>query len=282
MEAGQAERALTAFWDGLEACYNGYRASVFETRARDLVGRAGIEAGARVLDLGTGTGIAAFEALEKVGPNGLVVGIDTSDGLLRVARREAGRGHVPNVEFMQTSMTSLALPDDAFDYVIGNYAVCCSTSYETTLGEAYRVLRSGGRLTYNHAGPHPHPVAMAFKDLMERHRVEKPSADLQRFREADTLVEEGWAKYKDPFVALEALKTATFREAAATISSERLVYPSPEDYLDYKLMGSVEFEALPPENQVAFRDAVRKALRPYLTDEGLVLEQEVLTFNGVK
>lgn len=282
MEAAEVERALVAAWNGLESCYNACRGRVFETRARDLVERAEIQEGSHLLDLGTGTGIAAFRAREKIGPSGQVVGIDASTGLLRAARREARRRAATNVDFLQTSMIAVALPGDIFDRVVGNYSVCCSPSYETTLQEAHRVLRSGGTLAYNHEGPHPHPVATTLKDLLESHRVKEPSADLRRVREASAFVEEQMLPYKDPFGALEALKAAGFRDTVANVSSERLVYASVEHYLDYKLMGSVELAALPPEGRLALRDAARKALRPYVANGGIVLEQEVLTLHGVK
>lgn len=282
MDAIDVERALEAAWNGLESCYNPCRGWVFERRAKDLVQRAEITEGSQVLDLGTGTGIAAFCAREKAGRDGRVVGIDASAGLLQVARREARRRATTNVDFLRTSMLALALPGDAFDRVIGNYSVCCSPSYETTLREAHRVLRSGGTLIYNHEGPHPHPAATTLKELLESHRVEDPPPELRSVREANSFVEAQMLPYKDPSEALEAVKAAGFRDAIAAVSSECLVFASPEAYLDYKLTGSLELAALTPDARRAFRDAARTSLCPHVADGGIVLEQEVLTLHGVK
>ncbi len=282
LEPDDAEKVLTAVWNGLEVTYNRYRAWVFEKRAENLVAAAGIGESDEVLDLGTGTGIAAFKALEKVGPRGRVVGVDTSEGLLGVAKREASMRKASNVEFKRMSMTSLELPEDAFDGVIGNYTLCCSTSYEGVLREAYRVLRRGGSLTYNHEGPHQHSVVTIFNDILAKYKVGDPSRDLVRFREANTMVEEGWAAYKDPFVALEAVRLAGFTDYSASVSFERLVYPSVEDYLDYKMMGSVELEAMSTQDKEAFKRELTASLKPLLSEEGLVLRQEVLTLSGTK
>lgn len=282
MEPAVAEAVLATVWNGLDATYNRYRAWVFSTRAEDLVTAAGIEEGDEVLDLGTGTGIAVFKALERVGPRGRVVGVDTSEGLLRVAEGEASRRKARNVEFRRMSMTSLDLPDDAFDHVIGNYTLCCSTSYEGTLREAHRVLRRGGSLTYNHEGPHQHPVVKIFNDLLAKYKVKDPTDELRRFREANTMVEEGWAAYQDPFVALEAVGSAGFTDRSASISFERLVYPSLQDYLDYKMMGSVELEAMSPHDREEFKRELTASLKPFLSDEELVLKQEVLILVGSK
>lgn len=282
MDTAEADRIRRNSWDGLERCYDACRRAVFEPRARELVGRADLAQGARVLDLGTGTGIAAFEAIRRVGPRGHVVGSDTSPGLLAAAQREARERGVRNLGFVQTSMTALAIPDDVFDGVVANFSLCCSHDYEATLREARRVLRAGGTLTYNHDGPLLNPIDAAYKEILEQHRLSDPPTHLRRLREATALIDEGWSEYKDPATALAALQTAGFREATATLSLERREHRTPEEYLDYKLTGSVEVEALSPDRRVELRNALREALRPHLKEDGLVLEQQVLTLQGTK
>ncbi len=277
-----AEGVLADVWDSLDVTYDRFRGWVFDARAKNLVAAAGIRVGDEVLDLGTGTGIAAFRALERVGQTGRVVGVDTSEGLLRVAEGEARRRKAQNVEFVRMSMTTLDLPDSAFDHVIGNYTLCCSTSYEGALGEAHRVLRTGGRLTYNHEGPHPHPVVKIFNDTLAKYKVEDPPEGLGRFREANTLVEEGWAPFKDPFMALEAVMKAGFSGCSASITFERLVYPSLQDYLDYKMMGSVELAAMSSRDRGEFERELTASLSPFVSKGGLVLRQEVITLIGNK
>jgi len=159
MDGNEAERILSGLFNDsaetYDCCGDG---AVLEPLAGVLVRRADVEEGSRVLDLGTGTGVAAFEALERVGPKGYVLGIDMADGLLARAREKAQKRNVKNVEFRAMSMGSLDLPDDSFDRVIGNFSLCCTCFYERAVAEAFRVLKPGGRLTYNHWGRGESPV----------------------------------------------------------------------------------------------------------------------------
>lgn len=123
----------------------GYRDSDWHRRsARRLVDLCLLKPDDRVLDLGTGTGFAALHAAEQVGAGGHVLGVDISEGMLREARRDAAEAGLTNVAFVHQDATSLPdLADNSFD------VVTCATSLlyipiAEGLGEARRVLRSGG------------------------------------------------------------------------------------------------------------------------------------------
>ncbi len=282
LELRQAEVVLVKLWDKIADHYDQYRARVFEPPAKELVMRAGIEKGSRVLDIGTGTGIAALEALEKVGSEGYVLGVDSSEGLVAVAQKKAQMKGGENLEFRRVTMASLDLPGDSFDHVIGNYSVCCTPRYERAVEEAYRVLRQGGRFSYNHEGPHEHPVTTVFKKMLARHQVKQPSSDTMQVREASALLEARWGRFKDPFLALQALEAAGFRNREATVTFERRIYSELDDYLDYKLVGSVEIPEMGQQREEKLREDLLSSLSPFLSGGGLVLNLEVLYLSGHK
>ena len=107
---------------------------------------AGLKAGERVLDLGSGGGIDCFLAARQVGLEGHVVGLDMTSDMLALARRNADTLGISNVEFIEGEMENIPLPDASVDVVISNCVVCLSPDKEAVAREAFRVLVPGGRI----------------------------------------------------------------------------------------------------------------------------------------
>jgi ubiquinone/menaquinone biosynthesis C-methylase UbiE len=107
---------------------------------------ATLQPGEVVVDLGSGGGLDAFLAARKVGPTGYVYGVDMTDDMLELARRNAEKAGVPNVEFRKGNIEAMPLPDASVDVIISNCVINLSPDKAQTLGEAFRVLRPGGRL----------------------------------------------------------------------------------------------------------------------------------------
>ena len=115
--------------------------------AARLVALAGLALDNHVLDVGAGTGIVAFRAAAAMGPSGRVVGIDLSDGMLKVARQNAiAKGLADRVEFRKMDAESLECSDGSFDAVLSLFALRHFPHPEMALQEMHRVLRPGGRL----------------------------------------------------------------------------------------------------------------------------------------
>jgi arsenite methyltransferase len=98
-----------------------------------------------VLDLGSGGGIDALLSAKRVGPTGRVYGLDTTDQMLALARRNAAEAGAGNVEFLKGDMERIPLPDASVDVIISNCVINLSADKGQVLREAYRVLRPGGR-----------------------------------------------------------------------------------------------------------------------------------------
>jgi SAM-dependent methyltransferase len=107
---------------------------------------AALEAGEVVLDLGSGAGLDVMLAARKVGPSGFVYGVDMTDEMLALATRNAARAGATNVEFRKGHIEDIPLPDRTVDVIISNCVVNLSPDKSQVLGEAFRVLRAGGRL----------------------------------------------------------------------------------------------------------------------------------------
>lgn len=100
--------------------------------------------GQRILDAGCGPGFYVAELAAKVGPGGLVVGVDRSSDMLGLAAaRSAGRS---NVEFREGEATALPVRDEEFDAAVSVQMLEYLTEVDAALAELHRALRPGGRL----------------------------------------------------------------------------------------------------------------------------------------
>ncbi|MEE8389734.1 MAG: arsenite methyltransferase [Anaerolineae bacterium] len=107
---------------------------------------AELQPGEAVLDLGSGGGIDCFLAAKKVGPEGRVIGLDMTTDMIRLARRNAKKVGATNVDFRYGEMEDMPLPDESMDVIISNCVINLSPDKDAVFGEAYRVLRPGGRM----------------------------------------------------------------------------------------------------------------------------------------
>ena len=107
---------------------------------------ADLREGEVVLDLGSGGGIDVLLSARRVGPRGRVYGLDMTDEMLELARRNAAEAGAVNVEFLAGRIEEVPLPDASVDVIISNCVVNLSPDKPAVLAEAHRVLRGGGRL----------------------------------------------------------------------------------------------------------------------------------------
>jgi SAM-dependent methyltransferase len=107
---------------------------------------ASLQPGEVVLDLGSGGGLDVLLAAQRVGSTGRAYGVDTTPAMIDLARRNAARAGVTNVEFLPGDLEDLPLPDEAVDVIISNCVVNLTPDKDRALRQAFRVLRPGGRL----------------------------------------------------------------------------------------------------------------------------------------
>ncbi len=98
-----------------------------------------------VLDLGSGGGIDVLLSAKRVGPTGKAYGLDMTDEMLELARKNAAAAGATNVEFLKGDIESVPLPDASVDVIISNCVINLAADKRKVLREAFRVLRPGGR-----------------------------------------------------------------------------------------------------------------------------------------
>ena len=179
--------------------------------AAEVVRRARLEPGERVLDAGTGTGIGAAAAL-AAGCG--VTGVDAAPGMLAIARRS-----VPGATFVEADFAALPFDDGGFDAVIAVHALHFAADAVGALVEWRRVTRPGGRLSISWPGPWEATAAPIYQPIHRRFGI-------GRFRHAPDLaarmadvVAAGWSSIEtdaDRSIAIRLTKDEDFDRWMAT------------------------------------------------------------------
>ena len=108
---------------------------------------AKVTKGDTVLDLGSGAGFDCFLASPLVGETGKVIGVDMTDEMLHLAKKNAKKGGYQNVEFIKGDIEDLPVAHDSVDLIISNCVINLSTDKAQVFKEAYRVLKPGGEMS---------------------------------------------------------------------------------------------------------------------------------------
>jgi N-acetylglutamate synthase-like GNAT family acetyltransferase/SAM-dependent methyltransferase len=172
---------------------------------------AELRSGDVALDLGSGGGLDVLLSARRVGPAGRAIGLDTTPEMLALARDHAREAGASNVDFLEGEMEAIPLPEGSVDVVVSNCVLNLSPDKRRAFGEAFRVLKPGGRLAISDVVlRRPLPVAV-------RERVEAwigcvaGALTIERY---DALLREVG------FEAVEIVATRTFgREDLRTVAT---------------------------------------------------------------
>jgi arsenite methyltransferase len=110
------------------------------------VAMAEMKEGDVVLDLGSGAGFDCFLAARRVGERGKVIGVDMVSEMVAKAEKNAAKYEYQNVEFKLGEIEKLPAEDNSVDIVISNCVINLSPDKDQVFAEAYRILKSGGKM----------------------------------------------------------------------------------------------------------------------------------------
>jgi ubiquinone/menaquinone biosynthesis C-methylase UbiE len=196
-------------YDRVAETYERVRAPLTAAVAADLIALAEAGAGARVLDVGTGTGVAADAATRAVGSEGVAVGVDIAPSMLAVARHAR-----PGLRLAGAEANQLPFRDATFDVVTANFVLQEFKRYDTAMFDLLRVLKPGGRLAASTWTVEEDELQRTWRSLVEA----TVSKEMVRSAYADAV------PWWDRFGAPDTLKDTLHDTGLRGIKIERRAY----------------------------------------------------------
>jgi ubiquinone/menaquinone biosynthesis C-methylase UbiE len=234
--------------------------------AADLVERAGVRRGDRVLDVACGTGVVARVAAERVRAEGSVTGLDINPAMLEVARSKSA-----DVNFVRGSALTLPFDDGGFDVVLCQLGLQFFPNRAPALAQMHRVLTDGGRLGLSVYGPiEDNPGTLALAQALDHH-LGTGASQTKRAEHVlayTTLVE-------------KLVRDAGFQDVVITTETKIVRFPSTAEWVQIQLtatpLASLLAEQLArPRTTERITASVVESLGRYEVDGGaLEFPQEV-------
>ena len=230
-----------------------------------LVDLARIQSGHRVLDVATGLGEPAFTAARRVGPNGSVMATDLSPAMLALAREEAARLGLRNVEFREMDAEEPDLAAHSFDAALCRWMLMFLPRLDIALTRLRQLLVPGGRFAAAVWGP-PEKVPFASLPMGIVRRVLRltppPAGTPGTFSLAD---DRGLER---------SFEQAGFTEVVIERHTVTFEYPSVENFIDERQATSANIrillaDASPPDRATIWQ-AVAQAVLEYRDAEGVL------------
>ena len=277
MTPEEAERIVQAQWDLDVEAWKAHWVPIFRRFAHDLVVDAGISAGQVVLDVGTGTGVAAFEAARKTKSPGFVFGIDRSKSMVTSATSDASRTGSRQLCFLQMDSRHLYFPDRLFDAVISNCGISLPTLHET-VPESFRVLRRGGCFAYSDWHLRDVMAHRIFGEVLQRHRTPTPSRRLRIQRTAFATYERYGNREMSLTAQLKALRSAGFVGIKLKHRIYRIRLGSVYDFLENRFSRTpvrLELRELTARERRALYEELEDNLRQFTRKNSFIFDWKV-------
>jgi len=281
MKLEQAEKAAQELWELDVATWNTHWVPIFRKFSQELIRKAQLRPGQLILDIGTGTGIAAFEAAKRI-EHGFVIGIDRSPNMIHAARANNKKNKLRNAFFIDMNGDDMLFPDRLFARALSNCGISPGT-FPQTSKEIFRVLQEDGLLIINDwhlidVSPH-----RTFSEILRRYRTDNPSQRLGRWREALATLES--LGNQNSYSKSAVLQRTGFKRVTENTENFQIVLPSTYAYLKMRFQRVAlrqELIELPPSRRRRLLLELRKSLESHMQNGRFTFNWNVRFISAAK
>lgn len=232
-----------------------------------MLDRLNPQPGEQVLDVATGPGEPAMSIAAKVAPEGHVTGVDLSPSMVKVAKKNAAKRMLKNIDFLTMDAEKLRLPSEHYDTATSCFGFQIITNPDAAIAELFRILKPGGRaaLTVWSKGDKTPALNVIIGPMLE-HAEPDENGYLPTPYELGGQGELAGKLEKQGFTDTEETRTTNFYSAK-----------SPDEYLDMMLNGTPLGHSLSEESpriQKKILEKAHKNLKPYKGANGLRIPAE--------
>lgn len=258
--SGDQKARIAGIFDRASATYGQVGAGFFTYFGEQLVLRAGIGPGMRVLDVACGRGAVLFPAAQAVGQTGSATGIDLSPGMVTALSADIQARGIYNATAQVMDAEHLTFSDAAFDAVTCGFAIFLIPDRARVLRNVHRVLAPDGRLGISTWSPEVSDAEKArwgwFDELVKTYTSRRSGAATQP---TSPLSASATNMLDAPESLAEGCRQAGFRDVSVESETATFAYRSPEDWWQarWSIFFRAALEALPPD---ALADLEAKSL----------------------
>jgi ubiquinone/menaquinone biosynthesis C-methylase UbiE len=264
--AGDAQSRARAAYDAAADRYDDPANTFWARFGGRTVESLGLRPGERVLDVCCGSGASALPAAEAVGPAGAVIGVDLSEGLLRLARAKAAARGLRQAEFRAGDMLALQVPEAPFDAVVCVFGIFFAPDMAAAVRALWGAVRPGGRLAVTTWGPRfLEPASSAFWSSIREVRP-----DLHKGFNP-------WDRICEPEALRALLREGGVEAAEVVVVAERGEHALPAPEAWWSAVQGTGYRGTLEQLSPADRERVRAANLEYVERSGLrAVEANVL------
>jgi len=284
MELERAEQIVIELWDEDVKAWQLYWVPIFRRFAHDLILDSEVSPGQIVLDIGTGTGIAAFEAARRAKPDGFVFGIDRLQSMLTAGKAEPESKRLRNMRFILMDSRQLLFPDRIFDVVVSNCGIS-PVGFQQTVAEVFRALRKGGTFVYSDWRLKDVPAHRVFGETFKQYRTGNPSRYLGLHRAALATLERFSNREMNLNRQLRELRMLGFEKMEVKFRNYRVELDGSDEYLDMRLKRAPlkqELAELSTERRKRLKSALKEELRQFVRGRRFLFDWKVIFVRAKK